>query len=175
MNHKRLIALAFVTALGVGVAAGGLRALEPQAAPAPSGPTAGAPMLASMEQGWGRHGQGGHGRHFCGAMHGKRMERMITFVEGFSDFTPEQQAAWEGLTETLQDSRAQMRETCEDLREADGPRHAPEKLARMEAMLTARLDALRKVRPAFEAFYETLDERKREALDTLFSRHRRHG
>ena len=59
--------------------------------------------------------------------------------------------------------------------QADGPRHAPDELARMETMLTTKLDVLKKVRPAFEAFYGTLDERKREALDTLFSRHRRHG
>ena len=175
MNRNRLLVLGLITALGVGVAAGGLRALEPQTAPAPSSPVAGATMFGATGQTWGRYGHGGRGGHFCRASHGKRMERLITFVEGLSDFTPDQQDAWQDLTEALRGGRQQMREACDELRQADGPRHAPDKLARMETMLTMKLDVLKKVRPAFEAFYATLDERKREALDTLFSRHRRHG
>ncbi len=175
MKRNRLLVLGFITALGVGVAAGGLRALETQAASAPSDPVAGAAMFGAKGQTWGRHGHGGRGGHACATSRGEHLERMIIFVEGFADFTPDQQGAWQDLTEALRGGRQQMREVCDELRQADGPRHAPDKLARMETMLTMKLDVLKKVRPAFEAFYGTLDERKREALDTLFSRHRRHG
>jgi hypothetical protein len=44
--------------------------------------------------------------------------------------------------------------------------------ARLEVVLATSLDALRKVRPAFERFYGTLDDGQKKQVDSLFERHR---
>jgi hypothetical protein len=41
-------------------------------------------------------------------------------------------------------------------------------------MLSTGLEVVREVRPAFAAFYDSLDENQQEAIDKLMS-HRRHG
>ena len=49
---------------------------------------------------WG--GRGGHARAFeriCGEERDERLTQMITFIESFVDFTPEQTGAWQGLVE----------------------------------------------------------------------------
>ena len=44
------------------------------------------------------------------------------------------------------------------------------KFARMETMLTAGLEVVKTVRPAFDKLYATLDEKQQAALDKMISR-----
>ncbi len=175
MNRKRLLGIGLLTALGLGAVSGGVYATQAHSFADGAGVLAAPLMIGGMGHGWRGKRHGGPGGHFCRAANGERLDGMITFVESFVDFTPEQDQAWRGLTGALRDSQAEVRGACDQLVQAEDPRMAPEALERAEIMLSTGLDAVRQIRPAFTAFYETLDERQREALDGLLTRHRKHG
>lgn len=129
-----------------------------------------------------------------------RLDRMEAVVENFVTFTPEQAAAWKELTAAMRDAQAWKQAACEESRadrraamrdddsddrdedddkvEKDDARPAPapltDRLARMETRLETGLAALRKVRPALESFYATLNDSQRKALDDLMGHHRFH-
>lgn len=124
-----------------------------------------------------RHGRGhgtGHGlARLCGERRDERLQDMVTFVESFVDFTPDQAQAWNGLTAALGDGSTRVGAACSELEAAGHPESAPEKLARIEVMLEAGLESLRDVRPAFEGFYATLDAEQKQAIDRLAAHRRR--
>jgi hypothetical protein len=174
MKRKKLL-----MAAGASVLALGLGAAAIEAAPtALSGQGQG--MFAQHAGfGMGRHGgdggMGGHGmRGMCRGDHGDRIEAMTGVVDEFFDFTPEQSEKWDELTQALAAGQASMKAACGDVEEASEEGGASERLARMETMMSAGLGVIQDIRPAFEAFYETLTEAQQEALDGLFSMGRRH-
>ena len=170
MNRKRLIALGALTAIGLGTA-GGVYAANQM--PALGGPQAASVLAGSMGHGWhGKRHHRGPG-HFCAAARGERLEHAVDFVQSFVDFTPEQDAAWQDFTASLMTGRERVRAACDELEQAEDPMQAPDALARAESMLTAGLEVVREVRPAFDRFYATLSEDQKEALDRLVNRHRR--
>lgn len=117
----------------------------------------------------GRHGHHGFGR-LCGPGRQARLDVMVGFMESFADFTPEQETAWTAFTASLEEGGKKLDATCEALKDADRPATAPERLARMELMMSTGLAALQDVRPAFEAFYASLDENQQKALDRMTRR-----
>lgn len=124
-------------------------------------------------KGWRR----GPGARFCRAGMERRMERFSAVVEGLAELDDAQTAAWNRLKSASATAVAAVRKNCEALKERGRPATGPERLERLEGMLAARLDAVRTVRPAFTAFYETLDEDQRKAVDALRGsrwHHRRH-
>ena len=175
MNRKRLLGIGLLTALGLGAISGGVYATHAQSFAHGPGALAAAHMAGGMGHGWRGKRHGGPGGHLCRVAKGERLDGMITFVESFVSFTPEQDQAWQDLTAALRDSQAEVRGACDHLAQAEDPRRAPEALDRAETMLSTGLDAVRQIRPAFTAFYETLDERQREALDGLLTHRGRHG
>ncbi len=107
----------------------------------------------------------------------RRMERFSSVVEGLAKLDDTQTAAWNRLKTASASAIATVRKNCETLKTQGRPATGPERLQRLESVLAARLDALRAVRPAFTAFYETLDKGQQDALDTLRGsrwHHRRH-
>jgi len=147
---------------------------------APSGPNmtgieaAGGPAfmgaMHKARQEGRRWGQGGFGGKFCGKKNGKRMERMTGLIEGLMTFTPPQQTAWNDLKTALNDGKASMEKACESVQSEEKPKTAPQRMARMEAMMTTRLGALQTIRPAFDTFYGTLSEKQKSAIDGLMTR-----
>lgn len=120
---------------------------------------------------------------------GDRLDRIEAVVENFVTFTPAQAEAWKTLSAAMRDAQAQKRTVCEARRaemraameddedEKDEARSAPapltERLARMETRLETGLAALQKLRPALDAFYATLDDGQRKALDDMMGGHHR--
>jgi len=150
---------------------------------------AAAPQVASSHPydqygsgpGYGHGGPGpemfGHGmRHHggfgppCGRIGfaAEHLERIV----GVMDLNEAQQAAWKDLSAATKTATDRLDEACKDRDDWGGT--SPERLARMETMMSAGLDAVREVRPRFEAFYDTLSDTQKEALDDLMV-HRRHG
>ena len=122
---------------------------------------------------FGRHGRGyGLGR-LCSGRREERLADMVGFVESFVDFTDEQQAAWNSLTVALDQGSDRIGAACGELRAEGRAETAPDKMARLETMLEAGLDAVRDVRPAFDSFYDTLDAEQKEAIDRLAMHRRR--
>lgn len=178
MNGKQFLLIG-----GLLASVAGVSIVTVSAAPAGPGPmgieAAGGPAFmgamrkARSEGGrWGR-GHGGFGGKFCGNRAGKRMERMTSLIEGLMTFTAPQQTAWNDLKTALNDGKASMEKACETAKNAEKPKTAPERLARTEAMMTTRLGALQTVRPAFDTFYGTLNDKQKAAIDGLMTR--RHG
>ena len=124
-------------------------------------------MLANVS---GRaQGMPGPMRHICGEGHGGRIDTMITLVDSFVAFTPEQRIAWDDLVGAVRAGTTHLAQACPD---EDAAATSPAMLARFETMLTAGLEAVGTIRPAYEAFYGTLDEAQRKAIDDIAS-HRR--
>jgi len=132
------------------------------------------------ERGWGRHGGvhgGGHGRgpgRLCkeGRME-KRIDHMTTFVDSFIDFNQEQDEAWNNLVTTVRANSGTVMEVCQTLR-AKGDTSAPERFAMAEQAMEKALASVKDVRPAFDSFYATLDDKQKAMLDRMASRGRRH-
>ena len=118
---------------------------------------------------------GRRGARFCSRRAGWPMERMATVVEGLAALDDAQKAAWTEFRKAGEEANAGLRQACEALAGEERPTTGPARLERMEKMLTARLDAVRSVRPAFTAFYRTLDEGQQKALDSLGPGKGRHG
>jgi len=128
---------------------------------------------AHWRGGWRRGYGPGHRRGFqaiCSERRNEGIEHGLAFVEGFVNFTPEQGAAWKDLGEAVRAGSATIGEKCKELKAAGMPQTAPERLARFEAMATAGLGILKRIRPAFDRFYATLSEKQKKALDGLISR-----
>ncbi len=134
------------------------------------------PAFAAMGEGHGRH-FGRHGRghglaRLCSERREERLADMVGFVESFVDFTEEQEDAWNSLTVALDQGSDRIGAACGELKAEGRAETAPDKMARLETMLEAGLDALRDVRPAFDSFYGTLDAEQKAAIDRL-AMHRR--
>ncbi len=135
---------------------------------------------ATSEDGSGkmhrRHWGGRHGKHgmkfgrFCSDRHGRRVDRLTGVVEGLMTFSPAQDKAWKSLTSTMNAEKASIKKECDEIKAAGRPKTASQKLARMEKLMDSRLASLKRIRPAFDEFYATLNIKQKNAIDNLFSR-----
>lgn len=116
----------------------------------------------------------GHGiRHLCGDARTERLDAGVRFVEAFFSFNDEQKPAWEALEAALREGSDTVGQHCAMMH--GKPSDTPERFERLETLLTAGLDVVRKVRPAFARFYETLNDDQKAAIDEItdMNRHRR--
>ena len=97
----------------------------------------------------------------------RRTEDMIALVEQQLGITAEQREAWERLTETVRDS-AEAMQTVRGVVDEGAP-GALQRFAGFEAAAEIASAALRRIRPALQGLYETLDAGQRTTLDDLMS------
>lgn len=158
-----LLAGATVYSVGVPTVAGHAASLiGPKAALAASG----------HHRGWGQ----GRGRGFariCSDQRSERLENAIEFADAFLKLEAGQTEAWTKLTASLRAGSARVGKACDTLKTEGWPDKAPGKLAAVETVMTAGLDIVKEVRPSFDAFYATLDDKQKAAIDGLLDRHRR--
>jgi hypothetical protein len=142
--------------------------------PGPYGPPPGAWSYGyDSPHGYGGHGGYGHAG-FDGPPCGRGaylVERMDRFMGRYLDLTEDQEAAWKAVVQTADAARDKVEDACGDRDDWKGT--APERLARMEAMMSAGAEALHDVRPKFDAFYATLTDRQKQQLDDVMVH--RHG
>ena len=167
MNTRKAIiasaAAVIVLAGGLSLAAPDWQAVQPAYA---------APGEGKGRQ-FGRHGRGFGLARLCSQRREERLADMVGFVESFVDFTDQQEVAWNSLTVALDQGSDRIGTACGELRAEGRAETAPDKMARLETMLEAGLEALRGVRPAFDDFYDTLDAEQKEAIDRLAMHRRR--
>lgn len=89
------------------------------------------------------------------------------------DLTPPQRAAWHRVAGLVTANAGALERLRDEGRALLVAEPAPVRLGRIEALLVTGLDLLHQVRPAFEAFYATLDETQKRRLDALVERRRR--
>lgn len=121
-----------------------------------------------------RRGAGGHFGRLCDdARRTEWLDDRLALVGSFATFTPEQTAAWTGFTDALRAGSTRIGEVCRTDQAAGPADNAPERLDRAERLMTAGLEILRELRPAFTSFYGTLNEEQQVALDRLTADWRR--
>lgn len=177
MKRKRALIVSFISAVsaaGLILAFAGLEAAQPTSAPHFAGPGAEPAHFGGRHHGWSMGMRGRGLRRLCGARRDQRIEDMVALIQGFADFTPAQTDAWSKLIGAVRAGSASIGKACEEVRGAGRPKTAPEKLARVEAMMATGLGVVQQVRPTFEAFYAVLSDKQRKAVDGLFLRDRRH-
>ena len=119
------------------------------------------------------HGWRGHSRHrgmhmMCdGEVRTERLNSMIGLVESFASFTPPQKSAWADLTASLQDGNAKIGTACGKIAKTGEKRTLGARWTRMQTMLDTGSSLMRTIRPKFDAFYETLNDAQKKAIDNM--------
>lgn len=160
MNKLKILALAGGLAIAGAGGAAAVVAVAPDAA------------FEAARGGFHQAIHGGHGHRgkpglhkLCRIDRAEKLEHAFSFVEGMMTFDEPQAAAWAGLTDAIRDGNRDMDAACAGI---DGPAEtSTEQLAEVELALETGLSAVRKIRPAYDGFYATLNEKQREALDSL--------
>ena len=132
-------------------------------------------------QGWGMMGGGpgggmmggGMGRGPMMGMGGmmgdptERIEGRLAFLHAELGITEAQEPAWNAFAEAARNSAASMAGMHRTMMALDGPPPLPERLELMEGMMTARLDAIRRMRAALDPLYEALTPEQRETANAI--------
>jgi hypothetical protein len=126
-------------------------------------------LTAAAAQGMG-HGWGGHGGRMGGMM-GERFcassealaPRVAGRLEAALKPTDAQKADFEALRKAMGDAEGKLKAGCPTAAER-ADRTPPGRLALAEKRMAAGLDALRTVRPPFDALYAKLDDKQRDSL-----------
>jgi len=128
-------------------------------------------LARGAQHGWVRpHAPHGAGMAFCAGRQGHVLERMGPYLRAWLDLNAAQEESWARVERTLAVGLASLRDACSDLAADDENVAMPERLAAMESAMAAGTDAVRAIRPAFTAFYGTLDEDQQRKIDVLWSR-----
>jgi hypothetical protein len=144
-------------------------ATPPATGGSPTPPTQGMPMGA-MPGGWsgmemggmpmmgmlqmmGQHGMSGH------------VEGRIAFLKTELKITNSQQPLWDAVADAMRVNANDMTDMPMSMMESSST--LPEKFAAREKAMTARLDALRKLKAAIEPLYATLSDDQKKTADQL--------
>lgn len=112
--------------------------------------------------GWWRHGEGGNAAvGFCEDGHAARIGEMGPYLDSWLELDARQRDAWSDLERQTTQAMASFDEYCDDT----GTVTMADHLAQAETMLAKGAAAIREVRPAFDAFYNSLNEKQRAMLD----------
>jgi len=104
--------------------------------------------------------------HFCGPDGGRMGEFMIERVERATQPTAEQRPGFDRLKEAMGKASETMRGACT----AERPVTPTGRLAAAEKRLAAMLDAVRTVRPALDAYYNSLTDEQKARFNQLGTR-----
>ena len=119
----------------------------------------------------------GHGMHDGGMMMGQRYCRsndamapkMLGRLESSIKPTDAQKPEMDALRAAATKAEAIMRAACPAA--GDDDRSPPARLAQMEKSATAMAEAIKTVRPAFDALYAKLDDKQRDRMRWSRGRH----
>lgn len=134
---------------------------------------AGAAAASAHRGGWEHGGHMGHGlmRAVCQGDAAEMADHMLVRLEYKVKPTDAQKPAFEELKSAARAAAAKAKMACpaEPVRAAEGTpppagKLPTERLAMLEARLTAELDAIRTVRPAAEKFVASLSDEQKKAL-----------
>jgi hypothetical protein len=129
------------------------------AQPGPDGPGWGPGMM----MGPGMMGRGMMGRGMCSPRVAGFAEWRIDRMERAISPNDAQKAALAELRTASTKAAEALSGACPQ----DYPKTASERLERMEKRMEAMLQAVKTVRPAFDALYKTLDDKQKERLDSV--------
>src|SRR5215472_17218801 len=113
------------------------------------------PMMGMMQMMMGQNGMVGH------------VEGRIAFLKAELKITDAQQPLWEAIADAMRANAKEMTETPHGMAMMDGSGTLPEKLAAREKAMAAHLEALRRLRSAFDPLYAALSIDQKTTADGL--------
>jgi len=172
MHWTSVVMISFVTSVVVLV---GAAALVHRTVPAGEGwalhSWSAAPARYGHERGYR------HGHDLCTQGIATRAASWSGWAASALSLTAPQQTSWLALETAMAKARADLAALCLDA----GDDTAPARVDRFTAALRAGLDAVERIRPAFDAFYDSLDTAQRRIVDGWTTHglgghgHRRHA
>lgn len=108
----------------------------------------------------------GHGG-MCNPRFAGLAEWQMEEIERAVKPTDAQKAGLKELSAASSKAAELLRSSCP----ADWPKTSRERLSLMEKRMEAMLAAIKTVRPAFDSFYQSLDEAQKQRLDAVGPRH----
>jgi LTXXQ motif family protein len=94
---------------------------------------------------------------------------MRAYVGVMLNLTPEQRPLWDRVQNIAQTEEQKLRQLCTAPRPSGEPTLL-DRLDRMQALLSTRLEALQAAKPAVQALYQALTPEQREIIDHPFRR-----
>ena len=175
---KRTLFVTAALALGLAVALP-VAAQQFGHGPMGSGMMGQGPMGHGMK-GWGMHhahggwGPGGAARfeRMCEDQDA-RLAGMLAFAKEKLDITAQQETAWTKFTEAARASQQPMEQACATLKDQAQPTTLPERLERMQTVMTARATQLEQMVPAVKELYGQLTPEQQKTADSIMQRGRR--
>jgi hypothetical protein len=122
---------------------------------------------------WGRRRRCRRHRHDGAAWGPDRVADLAGRVSDELDLSAPQREAWRRVTGLLAANGGALERLRDERRALETPEPAPVRLGRIEALMVTGLDVMHQLRPAFEAFYATLDDDRKRRLDAMVARRRR--
>lgn len=130
-------------------------------------PVSAQPGPRGRDGGWGPGMMMGPGMmgggNLCSPRAAGMAEWQASRIESAIKLTDAQRDALKKLTEASAKAAEAMKAACP----ADAPSKAVDRMAVMEKRAEASLQAIKTVRPAFEAFYNSLDDQQKTRLDQV--------
>lgn len=143
-------------------------------APAQAAPTQAAPSAPGGRMG-GMMGGSDMGRMMA-SMHGgmmggaplKHVEGRLAFLKTELKITPAQEPQWTRFADVVRSTAKAAQETKSPMMQGGAKAStAPDRLARYEMALAARLETVRALKGAFDPLYGTLSDEQKKAADEL--------
>jgi hypothetical protein len=128
-------------------------------------PVSAQPMMGPGGNGWGpgaMMGPGWRGGAMCSPRAAGLASWRIAAIEEIVKPTETQRAAFDALKDASNKAASAMVTACPQ----DYPSTSSARLEAMEKRLDAMLEAVKTVRPAFDAFYAALTDEQKQRLDT---------
>jgi len=127
-------------------------------------------MRSGFAHEWaGRHGHGWHQQYACRADHQDRLGKITEFVNSELNLNDAQFQAWDHVLSVVRLGQSKKDGLCKQYEQVkDKP--APDKLALVEQAVAEGLSLIQQLRPAFDGFYETLDEAQKAKVEVMLKR-----
>jgi len=117
----------------------------------------------------GRHGMGRGGRHGMGMGMGPGayIDGRLAFQKTELHITDAQEDAWNAYADAARQVAESMQSMHEAMMSEDRPDTLPERLARREQHMSARLEAMRTLSRAIGPLYDALDDEQKRVADDI--------
>ena len=137
------------------------------------------PLAADARPGGMHHGGWGHGgfggpERMCDNQQA-RMAGMLAFAKEKLGITQQQEAAWTKFADTVRSSQQPMAAACAQIKDKPAPATLPERVERMQTMMSARAAQFEAVVPALKEMYAQLTPEQQKTANEMMNRGRMGG
>lgn len=100
-----------------------------------------------------------------------RLAAMLAFAETRLAITDAERPAWTRFTQAARASNEPFKRLCAQVANQPAPTTLPDRLARIEQIMSARLAGLQQLQPAVAQLYGSLTPEQKQIADRMIGRH----